>query len=177
MRSRTRILSLVAALALAASALIVFVGTTPAFACSCARISQEKNLRGSDVVFLGHKVDEVTYRYAPASDHRYMDRFSGGFLAKFAVDRVYKGNVGKYQWVVTSNAFAGGCGYQFDDDDSYVIAAGRATKAISENMLERVASRDRAAAKRSVGTSSCGMMLEPSVSEVEAILGGGHEPK
>ena len=98
-------------------------------------------------------------------------------MTKFEVDRVYKGKVGKFQWVLTSAGFGGACGYKFERQP-YVISAGRVRKKyFPEAALPRVEPNDLGAVQRSVGTNLCGMMNEPAVGDVEDILGGGHEPR
>jgi hypothetical protein len=161
-----------------AASVLVAVTTAPAFACSCARVSVAKGLRSSGVVFFGEPVDEIRFGPStPTSESPGVAETSGGFLTKFEVDRVYKGKVGKYQWVATTAGFGGACGYRFERQP-YVIAAGRVPSgSLTETALAEVRPRDLAAVQRSVVTSLCGMMNEPSVGEVEDILGGGHEPR
>ena len=157
---------------------MVVAGATPAFACSCARISTKEQLKGADVVFFGHFERDIPFGGAPTKNSEITPRSAGGYLAKFMVKRVFKGDVGRRAWVTTSGMFGGGCGYRFDDGDYVVVGyRGYDGSLLDAGDLTSLSPKRRAQVEDGFSTNLCGMMSEPALGEVEGILGDGREPK
>ncbi len=175
-RSRLSVLFLL--VALGASALVVVGGASPAAACSCARRDPHDALK-NDVVFVGTPIKRTPFGGAPRKQNLWGKSGPGGYITKFTVDRVYKGDVAKTQRVVTSAALAGGCGMVFKGGQTRVVVANRGPEHailfqeeiddLDQDVKERI--RDLPA------TNLCTSLNAPEVDEVADMLGTGREPR
>ncbi|HYE16045.1 MAG TPA: hypothetical protein VD968_16515 [Pyrinomonadaceae bacterium] len=97
---------------------IMFACATTALACSCEDPSTRKKFRAADAVFLGRVVE-----VAPNDDRRFAEH---PYRVRFAVEKSWKGGVGREASVVSHFDRPGSCGdLKFTPGESYLIYAER----------------------------------------------------
>jgi hypothetical protein len=102
--------------AAAAGAGVVLGAPSPAAACSCTGLTDEQALTWADAAFIG----TVTDRVGPDTQHSYSSLDAVTWT--FAVEGVYKGNVGSTQEVVSALS-SGSCGLSLDPSQRYLVFA------------------------------------------------------
>jgi hypothetical protein len=170
-------LPLFVALAMAASLFVVIGSATSAFACSCVRGDPQHALK-NDVVFVGTPIKRTPFGGAPAKQNRWGKAGTGGYITKFVVDRVYKGDVGKTQRIVTSAALAGGCGMVFRGGQTQVVVANRGPEhaLLFRESLDELGDDVEARIRNLPATNLCTSLNAPDADEVASVFGPGRQP-
>jgi hypothetical protein len=165
--------SLVVLVALTSSALVVS-DATPVLACSCVAGDPSTAL-DNDIVFLGRPVKVVPFGGAP---RQVGQDGPGGYITTFAVERVFKGNVGNKQRIVTSAEVGAGCGLAFSDERTVVIAnRGAKFAGLTPNAFADFAASVRRQIRRLPATNSCTSLNAPDVDNAVTLLGEGRPPR